>query len=196
MLSAFTPRRCAVTESMGGVVPLNNLLAGITADVIAEHDPAGDTFIRLLDAVEHHASLEEEALGQYEHLAQASGDPVIALVMRLILDDEERHHTLLKLIASTLRDALNWNYAKDALPRTTATAGGTDEDLTSLARALIDEEKTGAQALRRLAQREKGLGSGLDSLLLEMMAMDSEKHAHLLQFVKGRLETRGRAAKE
>ena len=82
------------------------------------------------------------------------------------------------------------------MPRTTATAGGTDEDLTSLARALIDEEKTGAQALRRLAQREKGLGSGLDSLLLEMMAMDSEKHAHLLQFVKRRLETRGRAAKE
>ena len=97
MLSAFTPRRCAVTESMGGVLPLNNLLAGITADVIAEHDPAGDTFIRLLDAVEHHASLEEEALGQYEHLAQASGDPVIALVMRLILDDEERHHSLLRL---------------------------------------------------------------------------------------------------
>jgi len=45
----------------------------------------------LLDAVERHATLESDALGQYEHIAEASGDPVIALVMRLILEDEERH---------------------------------------------------------------------------------------------------------
>ena len=44
-----------------------------------------------------------------------------------------------------------------------------------------------------LAQREKGIDAGLDSLLLEMMAMDSEKHARLLQFVQQRLEQRARA---
>lgn len=66
-------------------------------------------------------------------------------------------------------------------------------DLATLARALIEEERTGAQALRRLATQEKGLDSGLDSLLLEMMAMDSEKHAHLLKFVEKRLEARTRA---
>src|SRR5207302_2329086 len=60
---------------------------------------------------------------------------------------------------------------------------------------LIDEEKTGAQALHGLAQREKGLGGGLDSLLLEMMAMDSEKHARLLLFVQRRLEARAGAGK-
>jgi len=170
------------------------MLAGITADVIGERDPAGETFNRLLTAVERHASLEAEALAQYEHLAQASGDPVIALVMRLILEDEERHHGLLKRIASTLRDALNWTYSPNALPGTTAPATDADEDLTALARALIDEEKTGAQALRRLARRGEGLGGGLDSLLLEMMAMDSEKHARLLHFVERRLEVRARTA--
>jgi len=184
-----------MTESMGGVVPLGTMLNGITPDLIGEYDPSGQTFVRLLDAVERHASLELEALGQYEHLAQASGDPVIALVMRLILEDEERHHGLLKRISSTLRDALNWTYSPDALPRVTTPATSTDEDLPALARALIDEEKTGAQALRGLAQRENGLGGGLDSLLLEMMAMDSEKHARLLQFVQRRLAARARTAK-
>jgi hypothetical protein len=179
-----------MTDSIGGVVPLENMLGGITADLISEYDPSGQTFIRLLDAVERHASLEVEALGQYEHLAQASGDPVIALVMRLILEDEERHHGLLMRISSTLRDALNWTYSSDALPRMPAAAPAADEDLTSLARALIDEEKTGAQALHGLAQRQKGLGGGLESLLLEMMAMDSEKHARLLHFVQRRLEAR------
>jgi hypothetical protein len=171
------------------------MLVGITADVIGDRDPSGETFIRLLDAIERHASLEVEALGQYEHLAQASGDPVIALVMRLILEDEERHHGLLKRISSTLRDALNWTYSPHTLPRTTAPPAATDEALTSLARGLIDEEKMGAQALRGLAQRGKELGSGLDSLLLEMMAMDSEKHARLLLFVQRRLEGRARAAR-
>jgi hypothetical protein len=185
-----------MTESMGGVVPLNNMLDGVTADLIGESDPSGQTFIRLLGAVDRHASLEVEALCQYEHLAQVSGDPVIALVMRLILEDEERHHGLLKRISSTLRDALNWTYSPDALPRMTTPAAATDEDLPALARALIDEEKTGAQALRGLAQREKWLGGGLDSLLLEMMAMDSEKHARLLQFVQRRLEAHARAAKD
>jgi hypothetical protein len=195
MLGAFAPWRCAVTESLGGVVPLDNMLAGITADVIGERDPAGESLNRLVGAVERHASLEAAALGHYEHLAQASGDPVIALVMQLILDDEERHHGLLKRIASTLRDALNWTYSPNALPRTTVPATDANEDLTSLARGLIDEEKTGAQALRRLAQRGEGLGGGLDSLLLQMMAMDSEKHARLLHFVERRLEARARAAK-
>ena len=44
--------------------------------------------------------------------------------------------------------------------------------------------------MRDLAQREKGIDAGLHSLLLEMMAMDSEKHARLLQFVQQRLEQR------
>jgi len=117
------------------------------------------------------------------------------MVMRLILEDEERHHGLLKRISSTLRDALDWTYSPDALPRATTSPEPTDEDLPALARALIDEEKTGAQALRGLAQRERGLGGGLDSLLLEMMAMDSDKHARLLHFVQRRLEARTRAAK-
>ena len=47
--------------------------------------------------------------------------------------------------------------------------------------------------MRHLAQQEKGIDDGLHSLLLEMMAMDSEKHARLLQFVVQRLEKRARA---
>ncbi len=185
-----------MTESIGGVVPLGNMLTGIRADMtLDERDPGGESFIRLLDAVERHATMEAEALGSYDHLAKASNDPVIALVMRLILEDEERHHGLLKRIASTLRDALNWTYSPGALPRSSADATPGAGDLSALARVLINEEKTGAQALRRLAYREKGLGSGLDSLLLEMMAMDSDKHARLLQFVQHRLDARARTEK-
>ena len=61
------------------------------------------------------------------------------------------------------------------------------------ARVLIEEENTGARYLRKLANEEKGIDAGLHSLLLEMMAMDSEKHARLLQFVQARLDARASA---
>ena len=145
-----------MTESIGGVVPLENMLGGITADLIGQYDPSGQTFIRLLNAIEHHASLEEEALGQYEHLAQASGDPVIALVMRLILEDEERHHGLLRRMEASLRDALDWTHSLNALPETTPPREPLSSDLASVARALVAEEHNGARAMRELAQREEG----------------------------------------
>jgi rubrerythrin len=183
-------------DKIAGVVSLEDYLIGLRADVLGEHDPAGLTVERLLHAVERHIALESDALDQYEQLATSSGDAVIALVMRLILDDEQRHHGLLMRIATTLRDGLNWTRSPEALPMTTS-----DEDvahaadLATTARALIEEERSGAQAMRRLAAQERGLDSGLDSLLLEMMAMDSEKHAHLLRFVEKRLEARARGAK-
>ena len=78
-------RRCLdMSESSGGVVPLDRMLAGIKADVLAEHDPSGTTTLHLLQAVERHVANEEEALGQYEHLARQSGDPGVTLVMHII----------------------------------------------------------------------------------------------------------------
>lgn len=147
----------------------------------------------LLDAVERHANAERDALDQYAYIGSASGDPVIALVMRLILEDEERHHGLLKRMQATLSDALNWTHSPDALPQIVTPGQPVARDLAMAARALIDEERTGARYLRDLAHHEKNIDAGLHSLLLEMMAMDSEKHARLLQFVQDRLAARARA---
>jgi rubrerythrin len=147
---------------------------------------------RLLRAIDTHAAAEADALGQYEYLAEASGDPVIALVMRLILDDEVRHHGLLHRMATTLRDALEWTTSPTALPKG-APVARLPITFANLAHSLVEEERTGARALRRLAEQEKDINGGLDSLLLEMMAMDSDKHARLLQFVHSRLEGRARS---
>src|SRR3954453_6394505 len=57
-----------------------------------EHHATPGSVEWLLDAVERPALAEQDSLAQYEYLHTASGDPVIALVMQLILDDEERHH--------------------------------------------------------------------------------------------------------
>ena len=169
-------------------------ICDLKAAVLGEGDPSGLTFEQLLGAVGAHAAAETAALGEYGRLAEASADPVIALLMRMVLEDEERHHGLLQRIAATLRDALYWTHSPGALPQETSQHQRPPRDLVAVAHALVAEEQTGARALRHLAQREKGIDAGLHSLLLEMMAMDSDKHAHVLQFVERRLATRARAA--
>jgi len=167
---------------------------GLPVANVAAHGPRRGTIEWLLEAVERHAMAEQDALAEYEFVAEASADPVIALVMRLILDDEVRHHGLLRRIEVTLRDALDWTHSPSALPQAALPQQPIARDLVGITRALVEEERTGARMMRDLAQREKGIDAGLDSLLLEMMAMDSEKHARLLQFVQQRLEQRARAA--
>jgi ferritin-like protein len=167
---------------------------GLPLDYRDDPGPRRGTIEWLLDAVERHASAEHDALAEYAFVAEASADPVVALVMQLILEDEERHHGLLRRIEATLRDALYWTHSPSALPPTSLPQPPLSRDLVAIARNLVEEERSGARMMRELAHREKGIDAGLDSLLLEMMAMDSEKHAHLLQFVQQRLEKRSRGS--
>jgi hypothetical protein len=146
----------------------------------------------LLDAVERHAAAEQDALAQYEYLRAASADPIIALVMQLILDDEVRHHGVLKRIEATLRDALEWTHSPDALPGTMPPRLPIGPELVETASALIKEERTGAHYLRELAHQERQTSAGVPGALMEMMAMDSDKHARLLEFVRDRLASRAR----
>jgi hypothetical protein len=152
-----------------------------------KHGPPTGSVEWLLNAVSRHAAAEADSLTQYEYLAEASGDPVVALVMRLILEDEERHHGLLLRIESSLRDALEWSHSPDALPSNAAPPLPVFDDFTALARDLGDEERAGARKMRELAESEKKIDGGLHSLLLDMMAMDSDKHARMLHFVEQRL---------
>ena len=170
--------------------PIMEGLYGLPVEIEATHGPTHDTVEWLLEAVERHARAEQGALAEYAFVAEASADPVVALVMQLILEDEVRHHGLLRRIEATLRDALNWTHSSSALPVTSVPVPPVGRDLVAITRGLVDEERSGARMLRDLAQREKDIDAGLHSLLLEMMAMDSEKHARLLLFVQQRLERR------
>ena len=183
-----------MSEALGKNTPLIvEGMYGVPVATTSDHGPRAGTIEWLLQAVERHASAEQDALAEYEFVAEASADPVVVLVMRLILEDEERHHGLLRRIEVTLRDALNWTHSPTALPEVSVPQQPLARDLVAITRNLIDEERNGARMMRDLARREKGIDAGLDSLLLEMMAMDSEKHARLLQFVQQRLEQRARA---
>jgi hypothetical protein len=112
----------------------------------------------LLDAVEFHIQEEGESVAEYEHLAATTHDPVITMLLRLVVEDEGRHHELMRRIATNLKDGLYWTHSSEALPD------------ASIPHAADPHQ-------------------GLDSLLLELMAMDSAKHERIMHYIAQRMQT-------
>jgi hypothetical protein len=144
----------------------------------------------LLDTVQHHASAEETSLAEYRELAERTSDPVVRLLVQLVLDDEARHHDLLARMAISLQDALSWTHSSDALPVVWAGDAPADPAFIATTQARIREEQEGARILHGLARKQVHVADGLFSLLLECMAMDSQKHERILRFIQKRLEHR------
>ena len=57
---------------------------GLPVATSVDHGPRRGTIEWLLEAVERHARAEQDALAEYEFVAEASADPVIALVMAVV----------------------------------------------------------------------------------------------------------------
>src|SRR6202165_4159085 len=124
--------------------PLMEGLYGLPVKFEPEHGPMPISVEWLLGAVERHASAEQEALAEYAFVAEASADPVVALVMQLILEDEERHHGLLRRIEASLRDPRNWTHSPSPFPAASLPQQPVARNLVAITRGLGQEEHSGA----------------------------------------------------
>ena len=179
-----------------GVVPLHDQAAAVAGLLLEPEIPRESAVERLLATLTRHEAAEAGSLAEYRKLLQECDDPVAALLMRLLLEDEERHHELFKRMATSLRSDLRWSHSPNVLPSKLASAGPATDALIATTRARINEERAGARELRRLSHQEKELYDGLFALLLEVMARDSEKHEGILRFILQRFEAAKRAEKE
>ncbi len=139
----------------------------------------------LLALVEAHIQAEGHDLEGYRELA-ASSDPVISELMKLVVEDEERHHALLKRLATRLRDDLTWESSKGALPADAAPEAAVPHD-PELVKGFVGHEHQGVRYLETLAREARDLKRPLAALLLDSMALDSRKHELVLSYIAGRL---------
>lgn len=145
------------------------------------------TFDRLLEAVEAHIAAERESVTSYRGLTTSTSDPVVTLLFQLMLEDEERHHELLRRIAASLRDALRWTHSRDALPPTGPFRDVQTKEAAHVLEGFARHERETAGRFRRLARTQGDLYGGLLALLLETMAADSDKHHRILRFILKRI---------
>ncbi len=143
---------------------------------------------RLLRALEAHSAAETVSFETYRLLADSSPDPVVALLVRVVLQDEDHHQHLLGEMTLALRRSLDPTQDDGLSPRNVTPARTYPAEAINAARSLIRDEREAARYLRHLARQEPRLYSGVYPLLLESMARDCEKHGHVLRFILRRLE--------
>lgn len=142
---------------------------------------------RLMNEFEAHEGQEAKFVQRYKEIAEKSENPLIKLLLRLIVSDEEKHHALTHAMVSTLKGDLTWTKPEDAI-RGLYELGEGREELLKLTEDFIEVEKQGIEEYKKLIKTSKGYYRGLFALLLRSMVHDSEKHVEFLEFLRQRLK--------
>ena len=146
---------------------------------------------RLIRALEAHASAEAHDLATLQELVERSTDPVLKMLLELVADDEQRHHSLLQSMVRRLQEEVEFVSSPTALTVAEAVGASDDFQVPTALRSLIRDEHEGARHLRHVARQDPDLYDGLYALLLESIARDSEKHATILRYLLLRVEGYG-----
>jgi hypothetical protein len=138
-----------------------------------------------------HADEESALLERYRRFAGEAASPAVRYLVRLIVDDEERHHRLL----AELANAVAWEGGDmgptEAVPdlqpaERSGREPERDRVLAEETKALLAAEVRDRRRLRRLhRQLEPYRDTTLWELLVELMELDTQKHIHILRFVAG-----------
>jgi rubrerythrin len=139
---------------------------------------------RALAHIDEHLAVEAKAAGAYEALAKAE-DPAVRYLAGLIAEDERRHHQVLAKIAAVLQAEVN----DVAVPvRHVEVSAERRKELIGEARRLLEMEKADATALKELRHELRAAPEEtMWPVLVEMMALDTDKHIHLLKAIERHL---------
>ncbi len=137
------------------------------------------------DLYEHltdHMETERQLVDRYEDLASRAGGHV-AYLLRLIMEDEARHHRLFE----EWRNALQSNAEfRDVEPRVPHMRGSADpEAVRTAAREFLEVERADERDLHHLQKSLKTVkDTTIWSLLVDMMELDTRKHQLILEFLE------------
>lgn len=141
---------------------------------------------QLFAQLEAHERDEEETLNDYASAAATAPDAGFRYLMGLVLEDEERHQRLTKDMATELKKSLLWLRGNEPLPAIKPTRQNRAALLRQTERFLAIEEE-GERQLARLRHDVKELHAGLLELITDMMRADTQKHIHILKYIKKQL---------
>lgn len=127
-------------------------------------------------AFDRHADEEGKILAQYRTLVDKLGQSPAKFLINLILTEEELHHELLRATARWLREHAS-------AEGSTILPGGSADELLRRTEELQKHETDTIEACRSLRTELSGIGGELLVSVLDVMAMDSEKHHRLLTTV-------------
>lgn len=148
----------------------------------------------LASYLENHLRAEQGALDAYQRVVDGHPDDIVCYLIGMILDDESRHHRLFTEILNSLESKIRWENISPRVPPLRVPKSDRDELLTTTDQ-LLELERADAKELKRLrkAWAKDGGELGLWALLVQSAELDTEKHIHMLKYLR-RLITESNAA--
>lgn len=143
----------------------------------------------LVDFLTSHESRERETLADYRNLAETLPTPDLRYVARLILSDEERHHQIFEDLGQTVFAFDNLEARGMPIPpiSTIADVSVRERTLERLDQCVEQEEQERADLYRLDSVLLPSRSRTLWSELVKIMREDTERHLHLLRFMRERL---------
>lgn len=149
------------------------------------NEPNRDQEQFLLRMLETHGEREGAALESYEKVASSSStDGAVHYLVRLILEDERRHHRVFQEMANELRTYI-WEV--DVEPRLPSMSDAPSPELLAETERLLAFEKQDSKELRHLRSAlRRTPQTSLQLLLVDLMLHDTNKHISILEFIRER----------
>jgi hypothetical protein len=174
-------RLCSIQDTWGEDVVMDSSFAAAAEGLRDTGASVYDQEIVAMLTI--HAKEEEALLQRYERFAEGAASPSTRYLVRLVVEDERRHHRLLGEMANTIA----WGCWGDAhtpkVPELFPHEGG-HGPVDPETRELLALENQDRAELRRLQKQLKAFkDTTIWSLLVELMMLDTEKHEHILSFI-------------
>ncbi len=138
---------------------------------------------QLYSHLKEHVESERGMLERYAKVAEQAESKAFAYLVKLLIDDEIRHHRLFNELASTLETEALMRSEDPAVPYMDFQRADRNAVLDG-ARELLAGEERDVGELKRLQREMRDVkDTSLWSLLVELMQRDTEKHIAILKFV-------------
>jgi alkylated DNA nucleotide flippase Atl1 len=139
-----------------------------------------------------HMSSETGLVASYRELAEAPTTPDAArYLLRLVIEDEQRHHRVIGEIATAIGEGIAWRSDADTVP--SMPRGELLPNLEDVTKRFLAAERADRKQLQALRKELRPFrDTTMWSLLVEVMELDTAKHIRLLTFIRDHL-TRGQA---
>lgn len=137
----------------------------------------------LVELLANHGKEEGALLARYQRFEHEASASETRYLVKMILEDERRHHQMMAEMANALAWGLSRESPSPAVPDMTYEDAG-NRELAEETRLLLEAEEEDHAHLKRLQKQLRPFSDiTLWRLLVELMMLDTEKHARILRFI-------------
>lgn len=131
-----------------------------------------------------HVETERATLERYAEVAEQTDSEAFRYLVKLLIDDEVRHHHLFNEIADSLETDALMKHEQRAVPYMDL-ARADRAAVLEVTKELLENEEHDLGELKRLQRELRDVkDTTLWGLLVELMERDTEKHMAILRFVR------------